>query len=182
MMSKLFDILSEAVKLTNLGKVQKRYRREYYTFKVQRSAASCGSGLRVNGPSKVNTNTHLGNNVNFNGLSVQGGGKVVIGDNFHSGPECLIICQVHNYDAGDAVPYDSTYLLQEVTIEDNVWLGSRVIILGDVTIGEGAIIQAGSCVTTDIPKLAIAGGHPATVFKYRNEEHYQKLKSERKFH
>jgi len=67
-------------------------------------------------------------------------------------------------------------------IEDNVWLGHRVIILGGVTIGEGAIIQAGSVVVKDIPKYAIAGGHPAKVFKYRDIKHYNRLKKEKKFH
>lgn len=51
-----------------------------------------------------------------------------------------------------------------------------------VTIGEGAIIQAGAVVVSDIPPCAIAGGAPAKVFKYRNKEHYYKLKQEKKFH
>jgi len=54
--------------------------------------------------------------------------------------------------------------------------------LGDVTIGEGAIIQAGSVVVNDIPKYTIAGGHPAKVFKYRDAAHYERLKEEGKFH
>ena len=53
--------------------------------------------------------------------------------------------------------------------------------LAGVTIGEGAIIQAGSVVVSNIPDYAIAGGHPAKVFKYRDIEHYTKLKSEGKF-
>ncbi|HHS95203.1 MAG TPA: acyltransferase, partial [Phaeodactylibacter sp.] len=48
-------------------------------------------------------------------------------------------------------------------------------------IGEGAIIQAGSVVAKSIPKLAIAGGHPATPFKYRDQQHYQKLKDAESF-
>ena len=138
--------------------------------------------MRVNGPSKVNRRTYLGDNVNFNGLEVSGGGKVVIGDNFHSGPGCLLITQTHNYDVGEAIPYDDTYVLQEIVIEDNVWLGSRVIVLGGVRIGEGAIIQAGSCVVRDVPRCAIAGGHPAEVFKYRDVEHYERMKAAGKFH
>ena len=47
---------------------------------------------------------------------------------------------------------------------------------------QGAIIQAGSVVCTDIPDCAIAGGHPAKAFKYRDKEHYYKLKDEKKFH
>lgn len=125
--------------------------------------------------------TFLGSNVNFNGMRIVGQGEVTIGDNFHSGPECLMISQNHNYDSGDAIPYDSTYVPQDIVIEDNVWLGSRVIVLGSVRIGEGAIVQAGSCVVSDIPACAVAGGHPARVFKYRDREHYDRLKREGKF-
>lgn len=94
----------------------------------------------------------------------------------------MMITQIHNYDHGKKVPYDDTYIYKDITIEDNVWLGSRVIVLGGVTIGEGAIIQAGSVVVKNIPKYAIAGGHPATVFKYRDIDHYERLKAEGKFH
>ena len=69
-----------------------------------------------------------------------------------------------------------------MTIGDNVWLGNNVIILGGVTIGEGAIIQAGSVVCMDVPACAIAGGHPAKPFKYRDREHYEQMKREGKFH
>ncbi|MBR5315114.1 MAG: acyltransferase [Clostridia bacterium] len=114
-------------------------------------------------------------------MDISGRGKVKIGDNFHSGTECMIITSFHNYDFGTAIPYDDTYIDKDVTIGNNVWLGSRVIVLGGVTIEEGAIIQAGSVVVSDIPKCAIAGGSPAKVFKYRNIEHYEALKAENKF-
>ena len=94
--------------------------------------------------------------MNFNGMRISGGGKVRIGDYFHSGTGCQIITHIHNYE-GDAIPYDSTYLHKDVTIGQCVWLGNNVIILGGVTIGEGAIIQAGSVVCKDIPPYAIAG-------------------------
>lgn len=160
----------------------KRAIKDYRSLKVKRACGSYIDIVRVGGPTTVTKQTYLGNNVNFNGLTISGGGKVVIGDNFHSGPECLFICQNHNFDEGEAIPYDSTYLYKDITIEDNVWLGSRVIVLGGVTIGEGAIIQAGSTVVSDIPKYSIAGGHPAKVFSQRDIEHYKKLKSEGKFH
>ena len=44
-----------------------------------------------------------------------------------------------------------------------------------------AIIQSGSVVVSDIEPCSIAGGHPAKVFKKRNEEHYFQLKTEQKF-
>ena len=69
-----------------------------------------------------------------------------------------------------------------VHIGKNCWIGAGAIILPGVTIGEGAIIQAGSVVVNDIPKYAIAGGHPAKVFSSRDKDHYEKLKKEGKFH
>lgn len=164
--------------LGNVNKAQRRIR----IYRVKKRCGSYVNRVQVGGATGLTKNTFLGDNVNFNGLSVSGGGRVTIGDNFHSGPECLFITQNHNFDNGSAIPYDSTYIFKDITIEDNVWLGSRVIVLGGVTIGEGAIIQAGSTVVSDIPKYAIAGGHPAKCFSERNIEHYEKLKAEGKFH
>lgn len=67
-------------------------------------------------------------------------------------------------------------------IEDNVWFGYGVIVTGNITIGEGAIIAAGSVVTKDVPKYAIVGGNPVTIIKYRDIIHYERLKKENKFH
>jgi acetyltransferase-like isoleucine patch superfamily enzyme len=162
--------------------MQIKIKRPYYTFRVKSSAKRVGGFLKVNGKSSVSKNTILGNNVSFNGMLISGIGQVTIGNNFHSGSECLMIAQNHNYDQGKAIPYDDTYIAKDILIEDNVWLGRRVIVLGGVIIGEGAIIQAGSVVTSNIPKCAIAGGHPAKIFKYRDVDHYEKLKQEGKFH
>ena len=96
-------------------------------------------------------------------MVISGKGEVVIGDNFHPGKDRLMITDVHNYDHGNAIPYDEIVIIKNILIEDNVWLGSRAII-GGVTIGEGAMIQAGSIFVNDIPKYALAGGHPAKVF------------------
>ena len=114
-------------------------------------------------------------------MRISGIGKVSVGDNFHSGRDCLMISQIHNYDTGDAIPYDSTVIPKDIIIEDNVWLGDRVIVLGGSIIREGAIIQAGSVVVGEIPSYGIAGGHPAKVFKTRNVEHYLQLKKDGKF-
>ena len=108
-------------------------------------------------------------------------GKIMIGNNFHSGKYCRILTSFHNYDKGSCIPYDDTMISKDVIIEDNVWIGEHVYILGGVTIGEGAVIQAGSVVCMDVPPLSIAGGHPAKAFKKRDEAHYYKLKNEKRF-
>ena len=92
----------------------------------------------------------------------------------------MIITENHNYE-GDMIPYDNTNVLKSVEIGDCVWFGNRVTVTGNVKIGEGAIIAAGSLVCKDVPPLAIVGGNPAKVIKYRDSEHYFKLKAENKF-
>jgi acetyltransferase-like isoleucine patch superfamily enzyme len=164
-----------------LKKFKNRIKVQRYTNNVKKTCGYYAGNIIVNGKSSIGKNVTLGNNVNFNGMSISSGGKVVIGDNFHSGMECMIITRYHNYE-GEKIPYDTTYISKDVVIEDNVWLGNRVLILGGVSIGEGAIIQAGAVVVKSIPAYAIAGGNPATVFKYRDIEHYNRLKAEKKFH
>ena len=52
-----------------------------------------------------------------------------------------------------------------ITIKDKVWIGMNVIILKGVTIGEGAIIGAGSVVTQDVPEWSVVAGNLAKVVK-----------------
>ncbi|MDB6080336.1 MAG: lacA2 [Akkermansiaceae bacterium] len=165
-----------------MRKLIKLARKRLFTWIARRSAGQGRENITANGYTKLTRKTRLGRNVHFNGMRINGDGNVVIGDNFHSGEECLFITSIHNYDTGDAIPYDDTYIHRDITIADNVWLGSRVIVLGGVSIGEGAIIQAGAVVTKSVEAFGIAGGSPAKVFKKRNEEHYLRLKSEGKFH
>lgn len=166
--------------MSSLKNLLKKIKHWHYSRMAAKMCACYQHPLNVNKASKFTKNTYLGRNTNFNGMQIRGNGKVVIGDNFHSGNECVLITQNHNYE-GAAIPYDNTYVTKDITIEDNVWLGFRVIVMGGVTIGEGAIIQAGSVVVSNIPKYAIAGGHPAKVFSQRNPENYERLKAERKF-
>ena len=52
-----------------------------------------------------------------------------------------------------------------ITIEDNVWLGARVIVLGGVTIGADSCIGAGSVVIEDVPPRSLVVGVPARVIR-----------------
>jgi chloramphenicol O-acetyltransferase type B len=153
-----------------------------YLINVKKTVASHQGKIFIGGPTKLTKRTYLKHNVNFNGMNIKGKGNCKIGAYFHSGQQCLIITSIHNYDFGKAIPYDETEITKDVIIEDFVWLGSRVTILPGVKIGEGAIIQAGSVVVKDIPKYAIAGGSPAVVFKYRDIDHFVKMKNLNKFH
>ena len=149
----------------------------YHTNRAKCVCAVLGGNTRVNHKCNFTKNTHIGSNCHFNGMSVNGGGKLTIGDNFHSGEDCLIITQNHNYDKGTKLPYDDTYILKDVTIGKNVWFGSRVIILPGTTIEDGCVIQAGSVVHGTLPKLSVCGGNPAKVIKYRDKSHYDELEA-----
>lgn len=54
----------------------------------------------------------------------------------------------------------------KILIKDKAWIGFNSIILKGVTIGEGAIVAAGSLVTKDVPDYAVVGGNPAKIIKY----------------
>lgn len=156
-----------------------KYRIYICTKRAKRSLGTYGANLRVNFPCVFNKHVSVGNNCNFNGMIVAGAGHVKIGDYFHSGIECMIISQNHNYE-GEMIPYDNTNIPKTIIIGECVWFGNRVMVVGNVNIGEGAIIAAGSVVVKDVPPLAIVGGNPAKVIKYRDKEHYYKLKEEGK--
>lgn len=134
----------------------------------------------INGYCKFLAEVQFGKNNHFNGCKILGKGKVIIGDNFHSAENLIVLTSFHNYK-GESLPYDHTVISKDVIIGENVWVGINVIILGGVSIGEGAIIQAGSVVSKNIEPLGIAGGNPAKVFKFRDSEHYSLLKSRNKF-
>lgn len=142
---------------------------------------SYGGGLGVNAKSWFRGNVTCKNNCNFNGMEIIGVGSVVFGNNFHSGSGCKIVLGSHDYDNDDAIPYGRRMVKKTCIIEDNVWFGINAMVCGNVHIEEGAILAAGAVVVKDVPKCAIVGGNPAKVIKYRDIEHYEKLKKEGKF-
>jgi acetyltransferase-like isoleucine patch superfamily enzyme len=83
------------------------------------------------------------------------------------GADCLIgpLCNVMDTDFHDLRRRAEPSAPRMVEIGDNVWLGTRVIVLPGVTIGAGAVIGAGSVVTQDIPPNTIAAGNPARVLR-----------------
>lgn len=83
------------------------------------------------------------------------------------GPRCLLGSYVNVLDSdwhgiGDR---RSRPLSRPVLIEENVWLGNRVIVLPGVTIGHDAVVGAGAVVTADVPPRSLAVGNPARVVK-----------------
>lgn len=67
------------------------------------------------------------------------------------------------HDYWPKVPADR--LGAPIIIEDNVWIGTRAMILKGVTIGQGSVIAAGAVVTRSIPVKVLAAGVPARVIR-----------------
>ena len=114
---------------------------------------------------------HIGNNTRFNTnvhINSSGGGFISIGDNCLIGPNVVIRTSNHKFDDVNTPIVNQGHVTGRIIIEDDVWLGSNVIILPNVTIGKGSVIGAGSVITKDIPKFAVVVGVPGKVVKYRN--------------
>lgn len=94
-------------------------RRSIWVYFLKRNIGGYKGKIFVGGKTKLSKATYLGSNVSFNGMMVVGYGKLTIGDNFHSGTDCLIITSNHNYK-GEKIPYDETNIIKDVIIEDNV--------------------------------------------------------------
>jgi acetyltransferase-like isoleucine patch superfamily enzyme len=126
------------------------------------SHVSICRNVEVRSPYRVS----IGNNsvINKRVLLDGRGGQLRIGDNVDIAQEVNIWTEQHDYD-------DPYYCNKGggVTIEDYVWIASRATILPGVHIGHGAVVATGAVVTKDVPKLAIVGGVPAKILKYRKD-------------
>lgn len=116
------------------------------------------------------------------GSYIEASGGVRIGAYFHPGRGLTIFSANHNYENATRIPYDDVILEQPVVIGDFVWCGANVTILPGVTVGEGAVLGAGSVITKDVPPLAVVAGNPAKVVKYRDVDRFNDLKSRGQFY
>ena len=108
--------------------------------------------------------------------------NIHVGDNFHAdynctmldvaeiriGDNCLIGPDVGIYTAGHRLQPEGRVLDGygiPIEIGNDVWIGGHSTILPGVTIGDGAVIAAGSVVTKDVMPRTLVGGNPAKLIK-----------------
>ena len=123
------------------------------------------------------------------GVRISAAKSVQIGDN------CMFAANVYISDSDWHGIYNRIRPFRSekpVVLENNVWLGERVIVNKGVRIGENSVIGAGSIVTKDIPANVIAAGNPARVVKsinpkrrmlkrevlFQDSEHYYEIQDE----
>jgi len=87
---------------------------------------------------------------------------IVIAENAIIGKNCSIY---QNVTIGPKSSADN----KSPTIGDNVRIYANACVIGDIKIGDNAVIGAGSVVTHDVPANAVVAGNPAKIIKYREE-------------
>lgn len=170
----IFTKLAKLIQKTTVLKYSKQYN-THIKFVTQGEG-----GLQIFGNKnnfKICSTSHLKSNT-----YIECNGGVEIGSYFHPGRNLTILSSNHNYEGASMLPYDKEDILCPVKVGNYVWCGLNVTILAGVTIGDGAILAAGSVITKDVPPLALVGGVPAKVIKYRDKVHYDDLVAKKAFY
>lgn len=89
-------------------------------------------------------------------------GGLLMGEDVYISPGVWLVTE--SRDVNDPA-FAKTYA--PIVIDDHAWIGPRAIILGGVTIGRGAVVQAGALVATDLAPNCVVGGVPAQVIDSR---------------
>ena len=108
-------------------------------------------------PSKMSIGDHsyINHGCCFYGSSLEGV-EISIGNDVALGPHVKIFTATHDYST-----YDLKDVAESVRVEDNAWVGGGSIILPGVTIGRGAVVTAGSVVSSSVPPMTVVQGNPA---------------------
>jgi acetyltransferase-like isoleucine patch superfamily enzyme len=78
-----------------------------------------------------------------------------------------LLAENHSFEDSEIPIQDQGVTRKGIHIEDDVWIGNRVIVLDGIHVGRGAVIGAGSVVTKDVPINAVVVGNPARIVRYR---------------
>jgi acetyltransferase-like isoleucine patch superfamily enzyme len=103
------------------------------------------------------------------GENLKAQSDLILGKDVIIGPDVILLSSSHAFDRIDLpINQQGAFPRRPITIGDDVWIGTRVIVLPGVQIGNHAILGAGSVVTKSVPPYAIVGGNPAKIIRYRN--------------
>lgn len=130
---------------------------------------SCGRYVRIAFGVRFGTGykIRMGENSSI-GMNCWIGNDTQIGEDVMIAPEVIILSNSHNFDRTDITMREQgASLPRKVVIGNDIWIGTRSIILPGITIGNHSIIGAGAVVTKDVPEWAIIGGNPAKIIRFR---------------
>ena len=110
-------------------------------------------------------NLHLGANVYLNyNCCILDYNKITIGNDVMVGPNTSFYAAGHPLDPRLRT-HDGPEFSKPITIGNDVWIGGSCVILPGVTIGDGAVVGAGSVVTKDVESYTVVAGNPAKVIR-----------------
>lgn len=141
--------------------------RKFRQFCAHLILDDCGKWVNIDKGATFATDIKLGNGAGIGAnCSIPTG--VSIGERVMMGIDVLMFTNEHRHD-DITIPMglQGRTEVRPIVIEDDVWIGSRSLIMKGVRIGHGAIIAAGSVVTKDVPPYEIWGGNPAHFLKSR---------------
>lgn len=111
----------------------------------------------------------IGDNVSINyGTSIFAERSITIGDRVRIGPYVSIT----DTDFHDAHDRNLRPVGTPVVLEDDVWIGTRALVLKGVRIGRGAIVAAGAVVTRDVAAYSVVAGVPAQCVSHLDREKF----------
>lgn len=93
-------------------------------------------------------------------------GDVVFGDGVRMGAHSSVLGFNHSMEPGTPV-FRQPLTSRGIRVGDDVWIGSHVVVLDGVSVGDSAVLAAGAVVTKDVPAGAIVGGNPARLLRWR---------------
>ena len=144
--------------------------RKFRQFCAHLILEDCGKWVNIDKGATFADDLKLGHGAGI-GARCQIPSGVTIGRQGMMGIDVLMFTTDHRHD-DVTVPMglQGRTEIKPIVIGDDVWIGSRSLIMKGVHIGNGAIIAAGSVVTKDVPPYEIWGGNPAHFLKSRLEK------------
>lgn len=141
--------------------------RKFRQFCAHLILDDCGKWVNIDKGATFGDKIKLGNGTGIGANCCIPNG-VTIGENGMMGIDVLMFTNEHRYD-DLTIPMgrQGRTEIEPIVIGNDVWIGSRSLIMKGVHIGDGAIIAAGSVVTKDVPAYEIWGGNPAHFLKSR---------------
>ena len=116
-----------------------------------------GNGARLT----IGDRSQLGQNARL-------AGTITIGNDVVMGPDVVMMATSHEYSRIDLpINLQGAKPEKPISIGNDCWVGTRVIILPGVSLGDHSIVAAGAVVTKSFPPYSIIGGIPAKIIKMR---------------
>ena len=145
------------------GRIRTQLFRTLLGFKIGSGTIIFGTPI-ISGSGNIYANLTIGDHTLLNiKCFLDLTGPITIGNNVAIGAESMLITGTH--EIGNSQKRACDMIFEPIKIGNGAWIGSRCVIYPGVTIGDGAIVAAGSVVYKDVPPNTMVGGNPARLLQ-----------------